>query len=105
MDLIKVINAIKVRPAHSNIIFPGPEIGGYCLPKDGGLGSWAYRHINGFKDDIFKITPKAIDINDTRALHVAQLTRDALRNMSRPIASADILVLGASYLPSDINIT
>jgi nucleotide sugar dehydrogenase len=97
VDLIKVINAIKVRPTHSNIIFPGPGIGGYCLPKDGGLGLWAYRHIHGFEDNIFKITPLAIDINDTRSLHVAQLTRDALRNMSRPIASADILVLGASY--------
>ncbi len=97
VDLIKVINAIKVRPTHSNIIFPGPGIGGYCLPKDGGLGIWSYRHIHGFEDDIFKITPLAIDINDTRALHVAQLTRDALRNMGRPIASAEILVLGASY--------
>ena len=97
VDLIKVINAIKVRPTHSNIIFPGPGIGGYCLPKDGGLGLWAYRHIHGFEDDIFKITPLAININDTRALHVAQLTRDALRNMGRPIASAEILVLGASY--------
>jgi UDP-N-acetyl-D-glucosamine dehydrogenase len=97
VDLMKVINAIKIRPTHSNIIFPGPGIGGYCLPKDGGLGLWAYRHIHGFEDDIFKITPLAIDINDTRALHVAQLTRDALRNMGRPIASAEILVLGASY--------
>ena len=97
VDLIKVINAIKVRPTHSNIIFPGPGIGGYCLPKDGGLGLWAYRHIHGFEDDIFKMTPLAIDINDTRSLHVAQLTRDALRNMGRPIASAEILVLGASY--------
>jgi UDP-N-acetyl-D-glucosamine dehydrogenase len=97
VDLIKVINAIKVRPTHSNIIFPGPGIGGYCLPKDGGLGLWAYRHIHGFEDDIFKITPLAIDINDTRSLHVAQLTRDALRNMSRPIAAAEVLVLGASY--------
>jgi len=97
VDLIKVINAIKVRPTHSNIIFPGPGIGGYCLPKDGGLGLWAYRHIHGFEDDIFKITPLAVNINDTRALHVAQLTRDALRNMGRPIASAEILVLGASY--------
>lgn len=97
VDLIKVINAIKVRPTHSNIIFPGPGIGGYCLPKDGGLGVWAYRHIHGFEDEIFKITPLAIDINDTRGLHVAQLTRDALRNMGRPIASAEVLVLGASY--------
>ncbi len=97
VDLIKVINAIKVRPTHNNMIFPGPGIGGYCLPKDGGLGLWAYRHIHGFEEDIFKITPLAVDINDTRSLHVAQLTRDALRNMGRPVASAEILVLGASY--------
>lgn len=97
VDLIKVIQAIKMRPTHSNIIFPGPGIGGYCLPKDGGLGVWAYKHIMGFEDDIFKITPLAIDINDTRGLHAAQLTRDALRNMGQPIAAAEILVLGAAY--------
>ncbi|HOS60442.1 MAG TPA: UDP binding domain-containing protein [Syntrophorhabdaceae bacterium] len=97
VDIMKVIKAIKVRPTHSNMIFPGPGIGGYCLPKDGGLGIWAYKHIFGFMDDIFKVTPLAIDINDTRALHAAQLVRDALRNMNEPIANAEVLVLGASY--------
>ncbi len=99
VDLVKVIKAIKMRPTHNNIIFPGPGIGGYCLPKDGGLGYWAYKHILGFEDGdrVFKITPSAIDINDTRGLHVAQLTRDALRNMSRHIAGADVLLCGASY--------
>ena len=97
VDIIKVIKAIKMRPTHNNMIFPGPGIGGYCLPKDGGLGIWAYRHILGFENDLFKITPLAIDINDTRALHAAQLVRDALRNMGKPIASAEVLVLGASY--------
>jgi UDP-N-acetyl-D-glucosamine dehydrogenase len=97
VDLIKVINAIKVRPTHNNIIFPGPGIGGYCLPKDGGLGLWAYKHLMGFENDIFKITPQAININDTRALHAAQLVRDAMRNMGRIVAASQVSVLGASY--------
>jgi UDP-N-acetyl-D-glucosamine dehydrogenase len=99
VDIIKVIKAIRMRPTHSNMIFPGPGIGGYCLPKDGGLGYWAYRHILGFEDgdSLFRITPAAIDINDTRGLHAAQLTRDALRNMGRYIAGAEVLICGASY--------
>jgi UDP-N-acetyl-D-glucosamine dehydrogenase len=97
VDLMKVIQAIKVRPTHSNILFPGPGIGGYCLPKDGGLGLWSYKHLMGFQDDIFQITPMAININDTRALHAAQLVRDALRNQNRIVASSLIVVLGISY--------
>lgn len=97
VDLIKVIEAIKVRPTHSNIIFPGPGIGGYCLPKDGGLGVWSYKTLMGFEDDIFQVTPLAIDINDTRALHAARLVRDALRNMGKIVAASRITLLGASY--------
>ncbi|MCX5909659.1 MAG: GDP-mannose dehydrogenase, partial [Deltaproteobacteria bacterium] len=97
VDLIKVLEAIKVRPTHSNIIFPGPGIGGYCLPKDGGLGVWAYRTLMGFEDEIFKITPLAININDTRGLHAAEIVRDALRNMGKIVAASRIALLGASY--------
>ncbi len=97
VDLIKVVEAIKVRPTHNNIIFPGPGIGGYCLPKDGGLGMWAYKHLMGFEDDIFKMTETAINVNDTRALHVAELVRDALRNMGKYVAASRCVLLGAAY--------
>jgi len=97
VDLIKVVQAIKMRPTHSNMIFPGPGIGGYCLPKDGGLGMWAYKHLMGFEDDLFTITEAAININDTRALHVAELVRDALRNMGKYVAAARCVLLGAAY--------
>ena len=97
VDLIKVIEAIKIRPTHSNMIFPGPGIGGYCLPKDGGLGVWAYHTLMGFEDKVFKITPAAIDINDTRSLRVPQQVRDALRNMGKIVAASKVVLLGASY--------
>jgi UDP-N-acetyl-D-glucosamine dehydrogenase len=97
VDLIKVVRAIKVRPTHDNIIFPGPGIGGYCLPKDGGLGMWAYKHLMGFEDDLFTITEAAININDTRALHVAELVRDALRNMGKYVAASRCVLLGTAY--------
>jgi UDP-N-acetyl-D-mannosaminuronate dehydrogenase len=51
----------------------------------------------GFEDDLFKITPMAIDINDTRAFHVVQLARDAQRNMGKIVAASKIVLLGASY--------
>ena len=97
VDITKVVEAIKIRPTHSNMIFPGPGIGGYCLPKDGGLGVWAYHTLMGFDDDLFKITPMSIDINDTRALRPPQLVRDALRNMGKIVPASKIAVLGISY--------
>ena len=43
------------------------------------------------------MTPLPIKINDTRAIHAAQLVRDALRNMGKIVAASKIAVLGASY--------
>ena len=97
VDMVKVIQAIKVRPTHSNLMFPGPGVGGYCLPKDGALGVWAWRHLLGGRPDLFKFTPQAININDTRGLHAAELAGSALAEMKKKIKGAKVLLLGCSY--------
>ena len=51
----------------------------------------------GFEDDIFKITSRAIDINDTRALQVFRQIGDALRNMGKIVLARKIAIFGASY--------
>jgi nucleotide sugar dehydrogenase len=97
VDITTVIQAIQVRPTHSNLMFPGPGIGGYCLPKDGALGQWGVRHLLGDEETTFPITTAAININDARGVHAAELTCDALTALGRPIAGARILLCGASY--------
>ncbi len=97
IDITKVIKAVKVRPTHSNIMFPGPGIGGYCLPKDGALGMWSSQNIFGEKENIFKITTAAININDTRAIHVVELLEEALREVKKEIKGSTVAILGVSY--------
>ncbi len=97
VDLCKVIEAIKMRPTHSNMLFSGPGVGGYCLPKDGGFGMWSHRYLLGSNRDIFAMTPHAIDINDTRGFHVAELVEEALVEMRKEVNGYRVLVLGCSY--------
>ena len=41
VDLYEIVNAIRVRKTHSNLMYPNIGVGGYCLTKDPLLASWA----------------------------------------------------------------
>jgi UDP-N-acetyl-D-mannosaminuronate dehydrogenase len=72
-------------------------VGGYCLPKDGGLGVWGHHHIYKDEEEIFTVTPRSININDTRPLHAADVVAEALSEAGKKVAGSRVLVCGASY--------
>lgn len=97
VDLPKVLDAIRKRPTHQNVLFSGPGVGGYCLPKDGGFGIWAFKNFFNGDPDIFKITPLAININDLRGFHSVELVEEALTEMGESVQGAKVLLLGCAY--------
>ena len=45
VNLFEVIEAIRIRPTHKNIMLPGFGVGGYCLTKDPLLADWSYQNM------------------------------------------------------------
>ena len=68
VDIYSMIDAIRLRPTHSNMMYPGIGVGGYCLTKDSLLASWSNRVI--FNNEIqLNQSEKAIRINDQMPYH------------------------------------
>jgi UDP-N-acetyl-D-glucosamine dehydrogenase len=92
VNLYEVINAIRMRPTHKNIMMPGLGVGGYCLPKDPLLASWSSQNL--FNGTALKQSEAAVGINDRMPLHAFQI----LEKEAGPLAGKKILLLGVSYL-------
>jgi len=92
IDLLKVINAIKLRPSHTNIMRPGLGVGGYCLPKDGLFAEKSAKLI--FKSKInFPFINLAAKINNQMPVSSFKLIKDKIKKLS----SKKILIVGTSY--------
>lgn len=94
VDLFEVIDAVRMRPTHSNMRQPGFGVGGYCLTKDPYFAPLAAKEIWKLENMEFPFSTKAVEINNSMPL-VSLNKIEKLVGGS--LAEKRILVLGVSY--------
>ena len=63
VNLYEVVDAIRMRPTHKNLMYPGLGVGGYCLTKDPLLASWSKQSLFNSKEDLGQ-SIKGVQINE-----------------------------------------
>ncbi len=93
VNLYDVINAIRMRPTHSNLMYPGIGVGGYCLTKDPLLASWSRK--NNFDNKKLFLSERGVEINDKMPFYSFNYFKKAfnIENLN----NKKILFLGISY--------
>jgi len=93
VDLYQVVDAIRMRPTHSNLMFPGIGVGGYCLTKDPLLASWAKKNLFESESGLSQ-SEKGVEIND----QMPKFAFDFLANRyDEDLSGKRVLMLGVSY--------
>jgi len=89
----EVIDAAGTKPFGFMAFYPGPGIGGHCIPVDPLYLSWKMR-LNGYEARFIAL---ADDINRAMPSHVVTVVIEALNDVGRPLKGARVLVLGVAY--------
>ncbi len=89
----EVIDAAATKPFGFMPFYPGPGIGGHCIPVDPLYLSWKMR-LNGYEARFIAL---ADDINRAMPGHVVTVVIEVLNDIGRPLKGARILVLGVAY--------
>ena len=89
----EVIDAAATKPFGFMPFYPGPGIGGHCIPVDPLYLSWKLR-INGYEPRFIAL---ADEINRSMPDHVVDLTIEALNHRRRCLNGANVLVMGIAY--------
>ncbi|MBU6191063.1 MAG: nucleotide sugar dehydrogenase [Betaproteobacteria bacterium] len=93
VNLYEVVQAIRMRPTHANMMLPGVGVGGYCLTKDPLLASWARQ--NFFADGApLGQSEAAVSINDRMPGYAFE---HFSRHFGRALNAVRVLLLGVSY--------
>jgi len=98
IDSWEVIQAAATKPFGFMAFYPGPGIGGHCIPLDPHYLSWKAR-LHGFEARFIGL---AEEVNSHMPQHVVSLTQDALNDHRKPLKGSRVLVLGVAY-KRDIN--
>jgi UDP-N-acetyl-D-glucosamine dehydrogenase len=89
----EVIAAAGTKPFGFMPFYPGPGLGGHCLPSDPHYLSWKLR-LDGYEPRFIAF---ADEINRNMPGHVVQIVVDALNDRERSVRGARILVIGVAY--------
>jgi nucleotide sugar dehydrogenase len=94
VNIYEVVNAIRMRPTHKNLMLPGLGVGGYCLTKDPLLASWARMNLFG-SDAPLEQSETGVHINDQMPIFAFQYLQSQYPG---PLRGKKVLLLGVSYL-------
>jgi UDP-N-acetyl-D-glucosamine dehydrogenase len=93
IDVWEVINAAKSKPFGFMAFYPGPGLGGHCIPIDPLYLSWKLKTLNYTA----RFIELASEINTSMPLYVVSKVADALNDDGKAIRGSRVLVLGAAY--------
>lgn len=98
IDTWEVIRAAATKPFGFMAFYPGPGIGGHCIPLDPHYLSWKARQ-HGFDSRFIGL---AEEVNSRMPEHVVQLVADGLNDERKAMKGSRVLLLGVAY-KKDIN--
>ena len=94
IDIWEVIEAAKTKPFGYMPFYPGPGLGGHCIPVDPFYLTWKAREFG----DQHEFIELAGEINSAMPFRVVQRTHDELdRRFSKSLTNAPVLIVGIAY--------
>ncbi|HEY6572865.1 MAG TPA: nucleotide sugar dehydrogenase, partial [Candidatus Eisenbacteria bacterium] len=93
IDVWEVIDAASTKPFGFMPFYPGPGLGGHCIPIDPFYLSWKARQ-SGFEARFIEL---AGQVNGSMPYHAVRLVSDALNSRRKSVRGAHVLILGMAY--------